>query len=97
MHRHDYGLVGRGPFPIVPTIQGIVESKVAVAAARRCCAPCGSRGTSRGRPSLCTSVTVIGLLLAAPNYRKKMEKTADATGMADGAEGYMGPRALQYL
>eukprot|EP00962_Isochrysis_galbana_P012526 scaffold3549_cov128-Isochrysis_galbana.AAC.1 len=27
----------------------------------------GSRGTARGRPSLCTSVTVIGLNLAAPN------------------------------
>eukprot|EP00962_Isochrysis_galbana_P041871 scaffold15467_cov109-Isochrysis_galbana.AAC.1 len=36
------------------------------AAARRRSAPCGSRGTSRGGPSLCTSVTVIGLLLAAP-------------------------------
>eukprot|EP00962_Isochrysis_galbana_P036414 scaffold12586_cov132-Isochrysis_galbana.AAC.4 len=33
----------------------------------------------RGRPSLCTSVTVIGLNLAAPNQRMKMEKTADAT------------------
>eukprot|EP00962_Isochrysis_galbana_P006049 scaffold1640_cov111-Isochrysis_galbana.AAC.10 len=30
-------------------------------------APRVSRGTARGRPSLCTSVTVIGLNLAAPN------------------------------
>eukprot|EP00962_Isochrysis_galbana_P057489 scaffold29871_cov121-Isochrysis_galbana.AAC.4 len=30
-------------------------------------APRESRGTARGRPSLCTSVTVIGLNLAAPN------------------------------
>eukprot|EP00962_Isochrysis_galbana_P034625 scaffold11739_cov129-Isochrysis_galbana.AAC.10 len=27
----------------------------------------GCRGTARGRPSICTSVTVIGLNLAAPN------------------------------
>eukprot|EP00962_Isochrysis_galbana_P036614 scaffold12681_cov101-Isochrysis_galbana.AAC.2 len=39
---------------------------------------------ARRRPSLCTSVTVIGLLLAAPNYRKKMEKTADATEAGKG-------------
>eukprot|EP00962_Isochrysis_galbana_P020462 scaffold5980_cov145-Isochrysis_galbana.AAC.1 len=29
-------------------------------------APCEPRGTARGRPSICTSVTVIGLNLAAP-------------------------------
>eukprot|EP00962_Isochrysis_galbana_P051291 scaffold22673_cov109-Isochrysis_galbana.AAC.1 len=34
---------------------------------KRAQAPCGSRGTARGRPSLYTSVTVIVLYLAAPN------------------------------
>jgi len=39
-------------------------------------------GVPRGvahRSARRTSVTVIGLLLATPNYGKKMEKTADAT------------------
>eukprot|EP00962_Isochrysis_galbana_P018910 scaffold5483_cov127-Isochrysis_galbana.AAC.5 len=43
------------------------------------CAQRESRGSARGRPSLCTSVTVIGLFLATPKERIEIEKTADAT------------------
>eukprot|EP00962_Isochrysis_galbana_P030160 scaffold9759_cov126-Isochrysis_galbana.AAC.2 len=55
------------------------EPHAAATATRTCGAPCVSRGSARGRPSLCTSVTVIGLNLAAPKERRKMEKTPDAT------------------
>eukprot|EP00962_Isochrysis_galbana_P021474 scaffold6337_cov112-Isochrysis_galbana.AAC.1 len=55
------------------------EPREAATAARTCGARCESRGRARGRPSLCTSLTVIGLFLAAPKERMKMEKTADAT------------------
>eukprot|EP00962_Isochrysis_galbana_P030243 scaffold9778_cov111-Isochrysis_galbana.AAC.8 len=42
-------------------------SRVAATAAHRGGARCESRDSARGRPSLSTSVTVIGLNLAAPN------------------------------
>eukprot|EP00962_Isochrysis_galbana_P014374 scaffold4116_cov106-Isochrysis_galbana.AAC.7 len=42
-------------------------SRVAATAAHRGGARCESRDSAMGRPSLCTSVTVVGLNLAAPN------------------------------
>eukprot|EP00962_Isochrysis_galbana_P043098 scaffold16305_cov124-Isochrysis_galbana.AAC.1 len=70
-----------GPYSAISAYGAIWTSTASAPGRRRCCALSESPGTSRGRPSLCTSVTVIGLLLAAPNYRKKMEKTADATAI----------------
>eukprot|EP00962_Isochrysis_galbana_P041003 scaffold14938_cov130-Isochrysis_galbana.AAC.9 len=62
---------------IVEEEDGHHESRAAATAAHTCGARYESRGSARGRPSLCTSVTVIGLFLAAPKERMKMEKTAE--------------------
>eukprot|EP00962_Isochrysis_galbana_P006733 scaffold1813_cov129-Isochrysis_galbana.AAC.6 len=49
------------------------EGHAAATASRRGSAPCGSPGSERGRPSLCTSVSVIGLSLAVPKERMEMK------------------------
>eukprot|EP00962_Isochrysis_galbana_P009401 scaffold2627_cov127-Isochrysis_galbana.AAC.4 len=56
-----------------------IEWRAAATAARTCVERGVSPGSARGRPLICTSVTVIELNLAVAKERMKMEKTADAT------------------
>eukprot|EP00962_Isochrysis_galbana_P010509 scaffold2906_cov129-Isochrysis_galbana.AAC.2 len=65
-----------------PAFGGFTRIHAAATATRTRAALCGLRGSARGHPSLCTSVSsVIGLFLAEPKERMEMEKTADATPM----------------
>eukprot|EP00962_Isochrysis_galbana_P016875 scaffold4840_cov115-Isochrysis_galbana.AAC.19 len=52
---------------VVAALDSQHEGPAEATASRIGNAPRESRGTARGRPSLCTSVTVIGLNLGAPN------------------------------
>eukprot|EP00962_Isochrysis_galbana_P035917 scaffold12338_cov119-Isochrysis_galbana.AAC.6 len=65
---HEAVEIGIGEIVVDPLLPCAVldndnrrRSLAAATASRKGSAPCGSRGTARGRPSLCTSVTVIGL------------------------------------
>eukprot|EP00962_Isochrysis_galbana_P046422 scaffold18684_cov121-Isochrysis_galbana.AAC.3 len=58
-------MVRRHPLTAFSTQDGHHECRAAATAARKCGERGGSPGSARGRPSICTSVTVIGLYLAA--------------------------------